>query len=64
MYLFFLGPFWEKLNEEMFTNLSFHTIDPEEEEKKLLEKKQAEEEEMAAKIRARLKADKKESEDL
>ena len=54
------GPFWDKLNEEMFSNLSFHTIDPEEEERIKEAKKQAADEELADKIRANFKASEEE----
>ena len=54
------GPFWDKLNEEMFSNLSFHTIDPEEEERIKDAKKQAADEELADKIRANFKASEEE----
>ena len=54
------GPFWDKLNEEMFSNLSFHTIDPEKEERMAEAKKQAADEELADKIRANFKASEEE----
>ena len=46
------GPFWDKLNEEMFSNLSF----PEEEERLKEAKKQAADAELADKIMANFKA--------
>ena len=44
----------------MFSNLSFHTIDPEEEERIKEAKKQAADEELADKIRANFKASEEE----
>ena len=59
----YIGPFWDRLNEEMFSSLSFHTVDPEEVERLKEEKKRVEDEEMAEKIRARLIQEKQEKQE-
>ena len=59
----FSGPFWDRMNEEMFSTLSFHTLDEEEEERIREAKKKAANDEMAEKIKATFKASEEQKKD-